>query len=189
MSSNNSASNVTTGKPNLLGAVYRAPLGTTLPTDATTARDGSFVCMGYISADGLTNTNNASTSPIKAWGGDTVLVAQTDKTDTFAFTMLESLKSDVLGAIFGTANVSGTLAAGITVKVNAEPQEEASWIIEMAFRDGIAKRIVIPDAAISALADIVYKDDTAVGFGVTLSALPDSSGNTHYEYIKQIGTT
>ena len=54
----------------------------------------------------------------------------------------------------------------------------------MLLNGNTAKRIVAPDAVISALADVVYKDDDAVGYGVTLTCLPDSSENTHYEYIK-----
>lgn len=189
MSVTTNVNNISVGKPNINGAVYRAPLGTTLPTSAEATLAAAFKGMGYISADGLTNTNNASTSNIKAWGGDTVLISQTDKTDTFQFTLLESLNTDVLGAIFGTNNVSGTLESGITVDVNVEQQAEACWVIDMVLKGNIAKRIVIPDAAISALADVVYKDDTAIGFGVTISALPDSDGNTHYEYIKKASTT
>ena len=31
---------------------------------------------------------------------------------------------------------------------------------------------------------IVYKDDDAIGYETTLSAVPDAEGQTHYEYIK-----
>lgn len=31
---------------------------------------------------------------------------------------------------------------------------------------------------------IVYKDDDAIGYETTLSAVPDANGQTHYEYIK-----
>ena len=47
----NTATNVSTGKPNISGAVYVAPMGTTLPTDATTALDEAFTCLGDVSED------------------------------------------------------------------------------------------------------------------------------------------
>lgn len=179
----NNKSNVSTGKPKISGAIFRAPLGTTLPTTANGALDAAFKAMGYVSNDGLTNANSISTNNIKAWGGDTVDVSQTDKTDTLACTLIESLNSDVLAAVFGSENVSGTLETGISISVNASAQEEAVWVVDMVLKGNTAKRIVIPCGVISALADIVYKDDTAIGYGVTISCLPDSSGNTHYEYI------
>ena len=180
--------NVSAGKPKITGAIYRAPLGTTLPTTATEALNAAFKAMGYVSSDGLTNANNASTSNIRAWGGDVVLVVESEKNDTLAFTLLEVLSKDVLSAVHGSANVTGSLSDGIAVEVNADVQEEAIWVIDMILRGNVAKRIVAPDAVISAMADVVYKDDSAIGYGVTLTCLPDSDGNTHYEYIKAAST-
>lgn len=175
--------NVSAGKPKIGGAIYMGPTSTTLPTDATTSLDAGFTLLGYVSDDGLTNSNTITSEDIKAWGGDTVLSIQSDYTDTFQFTLLEVLNTDVLKAVYGATNVSGALATGITVNVNSGEKAEAAWVIEMAMRDGAVKRIVIPDAKITELGDIVYSDSEAVGYETTITAYPDSSGNTHYEYI------
>ena len=92
---------------------------------------------------------------------------------------------EVLKAVHNAANVSGALATGISVSVNSAEHESAAWVIDMIMRNNVLKRICIPDAKISEIAEIVYRKSEAVGYDVTLKAFADSSGNTHYEYIKQ----
>ena len=171
--------NVTAGKPAAGGAIYRAPLGTTLPTDATTALDAAFVSLGFCSDDGLTNSNSPESDNVKAWGGKNVLALQTDKPDTFQFKLIEVLNPDVLKAVYGDDNVTGTLTTGITLKANADEPKEASWVIDMVMRDGAVTRKVLPDAKVTELGDIVYEDDEVTGYELNLLAMPDDTGQTH----------
>ena len=178
------AKNVTTSKPKIGGAVYRAPLDTTLPTDATTALNEAFVCLGYISEDGLTNENSPDGDKIKAWGGDTVHTYQKEKSDTFQFKLLEALNPDVLKTVYGDDNVTGTLKDGLTVKANSSAAEDKAWVVELIL-NGVLKRVVVPKAKITEMDDIVYADEEALGYDITITATPDKDGNTHYEYIKE----
>ena len=185
---NNNAQNVSVGKPKIGGAIYRAPLGTTLPTTANAALDVAFACLGYASDAGLVNNNSSESEDIKAWGGDTVLSVQTSKTDTFNFTLLESLNVDVLKTVYGNNNVTGDIDTGIKVVANSEEQEECSWVIDMILRGGVLKRIVLPDAKVTNVDEISYVDNEAIGYNTTLSCLPDSTADqaTHYEYILRV---
>lgn len=180
---NNNAQNVTAGKPKVGGAIYRAPLGTELPTSATEALDAAFTNVGYISEDGLVNSNSATSENIKAWGGDIVLTTLTEKPDTFQFTMLEAKNADTLKAVYGDANVTADADGNITVHANSSQQPDCAWVIDMALKDGTLKRIVIADAGVSSVGDITYADGSAVGYQTTISAMPDGNADTHIEYI------
>lgn len=70
---------VTAGKPKVGGALFRAPAGTALPTDAVTALAEAYKCLGYVSEDGVTNSTSIDSDEVKAWGGDTVLTPQPER--------------------------------------------------------------------------------------------------------------
>lgn len=70
---------VTSAKPKVGGSIYSAPIGTALPTDATTALNTAFKCLGYVSDDGVQNSDDRKTTDIKSWGGDIVNSVQTEK--------------------------------------------------------------------------------------------------------------
>ena len=176
---------VTTGKPAVGGAVWVGPVGATLPTDATTEIDTSvFSDLGYCSEDGLKEQGELTTEDIKEWGGQVVDSDETEKTDKYQITFIEATNPEVLKLVHGDDNVTGTLETGITVKHNAKPHQLKSFIVDMLLK-GAVKRVVIPYAKVTAIAEVVYKKGQAVGYQTTLSAYPaDAEGNSHFEYIK-----
>lgn len=177
--------NVTAAKPKVGGAVYSAPLGTELPKDATTPLNEAFKSLGYISDDGLSNTNSPDSDSVKAWGGDTVLTTQTEKEDTFSYTLIEALNVEVLKEVYGADNVTGTIEDGIVIKANSKELPSHSIVVETILNGGALKRVVLPVAKVSEIGDITYSDGDPVGYEITMQAMPDSDGNTHYEYIKK----
>lgn len=186
----NTVSNVTTGKPQVAGGIFRAPSGTAVPTSCKTALAADYKSMGYIGEDGVTNANSPESDTGKAWGGEIVIAYQTEKPDTYQFVLIESKNTDALKAVYGDDNVSGTLEDEITINATVDDAVEAVWIIEMALRDDYLKRIVIPKGKIVEVGDIVYKDDEITGYEVTVQAFPFEGKTTHKEYIaKKVSTT
>ena|SRR5690625_1546687 len=179
------AQNVTTAKPKIGGAIYTAPLGTTVPTNAIDELSSEFKSLGYVSEDGLTNENTPESENIDAWGGDTVANVQTSKEDRFTYTLLEVLNVNVLKQVFGDDNVEGDLETGITIRANNKELSEHVVVIDMILRGNVLKRIVIPSGKVAEIGEVSYVDNEAVGYETTLECIPDEAGNTHYEYIQK----
>lgn len=179
--------NVTAAKPAAAGAVYRAPLGSKIPATAAEALDEAYKQLGYVSEDGITNSNSPSSDKVKAWGGDTVLNFFDEKPDTWKFKLIEALNIEVLKTVYGDKHVTGDLSKGLQVDATAEEYEYFIWVIDMILKGGIAKRVIIFNASVTEVAEIVYKDNESVGYEVTISALPNNSGVTHRELMLEGG--
>lgn len=177
----NSSTNVSAGKGKVGGYAYIAPSGTALPTDATTALANDYLCLGYISEDGVTNSTSRESTDIKDMNGDTVLTVQTGHSETWQATFIEALNINVLKMVYGDSNVTES-SGKITINVDGAELEDKVFVFEMTMR-GRPKRLVIPCGKITEVGDIVYKAGDAIGYEVTIAALPDANDKKHIEYI------
>lgn len=181
----NSASAVAIGKPAVTGGALRAPLGTTLPTDVTTALPAAFIALGYISSDGVVESTSADKSDIVAWGGDTVRTVQTSHAVTYKLTMIET-NEESASVYYGDENVTATAAtptAGNLLAVKVTSVELAHFVWDFEVMDGLRKgRVVLPDGQVTERGDVSYVDADAVSYPITISAYPDSTGVKAYIY-------
>ena len=161
------------------------PAGMTcLGASPSTPFPAGFTGLGYISEDGITESITRESEDIKAFGGDVVLSTQTEFSNTFQLTLIEVLNVDVLKEVFGSSNVSGALGTGITVNVNSAELTERAWVFDLIVR-GAVERLVIPNGKITEVGETTYSDSDVIGYDITITAFPDSSGNTQYKYIKE----
>ena len=182
----NLVQNVVAGKPLATGGILSGPLGTPLPTDASTAPDAAIAGVGYISDDGVSESMNRETDKIKAWGGDVVKIVQSEHSVTYQYTMIEAARAEVNREVYGEPNVTATVATTthgnlLAIKVTAEQLPHRVRVIEI--KDGDARvRIVLPDSQITEVGDITYQDAAIIAYPVTVEAFPDASGVKAYKY-------
>lgn len=179
----NKTKNVSTGKPLASGALWVAPLGTALPTDAVTQLGEEFEHLGYVSSDGLTDTPERETEDMQAWGGDTVLNVTTSYSETFTYTLIEAMRVSVLKHVYGDDAVTGTLDTGIKIEKSSKELPHKVFVADIAMQGDIIRRIVVADGKVTEVGEISYKDDELIGYETTLKAYPDSKGVTSHEYI------
>ena len=185
----NDSTKVFVAKPKSGGAVFVAPSGTTLPTDATTALDNAaFKCLGFISEGGSEQDISDDNQDFKAWGGEKVLVMNTSHEEQQKMTFIEQ-NVEVLKQVYGAENVTGTWDSGIAVKHNANDKAEYVYVIETVLGKTGINRLVIPRGKVIEVGSIVRKDDELFGYETTIDCLADSQGNNAYEYFAKVGAS
>lgn len=179
----NDSDNVSFGKPKATGAVFVAPAGTTLPTDATSSLDVAFNGLGYVSEDGLVNGVEADVESVHAWGGDQVLQGQTTFTEMFTVNLIET-NEDTLKTYYGEDNVTADGSGNITVHEKGQELPEVVVVFELVLTGGRIKRIVLPKARIADRSgEITYVDGEPIAYPAVFTAFKDDNGNLHSEYI------
>jgi len=183
----NDATKVSFGKPKATGAVFVAPAGTTLPTNATDALDAAFKGLGYVSEDGLVNSVETDTENVNAWGGDLVLVGMTNFAETFMVNLIET-NAEALKVYYGEDNVTVD-GDNITINQNSAQLPACIVVFELVLTGGRVKRIVVANAQlVDRSGEITYVDGEPIAYPVLFQAYPDTDGNTHTEYIALVAS-
>jgi hypothetical protein len=181
MASNNTA-NVSTGKPKAGGAVFVAPAGTSLPTDATTALGDAFVNVGLISEDGVTISRSEDSSDFRDWEGNVVASENGNFAETMKMTFIETNET-TMGLVWGGENVTAGDNGGLAMVHAGGVDDEHVLVVEVKLRGGKRRRNVVPRAKLSSVDDVTYKRDALISYSCTFKDLSDDAGAASYEYV------
>ena len=174
------ANEVGVGSAAVTGAIFVAPKGTTLPTDASTTLASAYKLLGFTSDAGVTISESRSTDEIKAWEGrTTVYNAVTEYTESVSFAPIQ-INSDVAALTWGASRVTATTTA-ITAKHSADNLEPVCIVIETVPRPSIVKRYCGTFQLVER-GDQTLDGTQVEGRALTFNAIADSSGVTMYEY-------
>lgn len=156
------------------GAVYLAPLDSTLPTDSATALDEAFKNVGYLGEDGITETPEEDSTEIQAWqNGDIVRTVMTSHKIQYGFTMIETNEVS-LEAYYGNYD-------GGNVQITGDQLPRQCMVIETIDDDKVRRRVV-PVAQVTERGEVSLTNDDATGYEVTVTGYPDGSGVKSYIY-------
>lgn len=170
--------NVTFSKPfadaDRSGYIWVAPLGTKLPTDATTTLPETYVGLGYISDDGLTEPAALDLADgIVAAGGDTVAQGDPTFNKTWTGTCIEALNVDMLKTAYGAANVTGSDGTFSYVEKAITPEHHVIVVDEL-LSGNRRRRSVMADAIFVITGDITHVHTDLMNYDFTITAYPST---------------
>lgn len=184
----NNNDNVYVAKPRVGGAVFVAPLGTPVPTDAVSELPDAFKCVGYISADGFETGNTRKSETKQAWGGDTVGSAQSEYADTATLEMLETT-ADNLRLVYGDSNVIEDGKGGWRVRHNSKELESHTWVVEQLLGSDKVMRTVIDKAQVSEIEAVKRNNEDFMSYKATLAMFSNLDGDTYNDYVAVVAPT
>lgn len=175
------------GSAKVTGAIWVAPEGTALPTDATTALTGTYKLLGFTSDAGVTISENDDSQDIIAWEGRAkVYNVKTEYYETVAFTPIQT-NADVAKLTWGDSNVTVS-GSTIYAKHTAETLDPVVIVIETSPREGIVKRYC-GTFQLTSRGDATLDGTQSDMRQLTFNSLPDSGGVHMHEYMSVTGTT
>lgn len=162
------------------GAVYVAPVGTAAPTDSEGALNGSFVDLGYVSADGITETMDKSTTQIRSWqDGSLVREVVSEGTYSVEMTFIETNEA-VLELYYGVAQTGG--------KFSIDPRKTGgrqSFVIDVIDGSSV-ERTYIPSGEITSVGERTLASGEAIGYQVTITAYADASSTVVEKFFSDL---
>lgn len=150
------------------GAIYVAPLGTTLPTTSQAALNVAFQDLGYMDESGVAELINEQITNLKAWqNSDVVRKVQTEHDYTLGFVPMET-NAVVLGTFYD--NYDGSGADGIVNIEGGLPTHKA-FVFDIIDGDD-EHRIVVQDGQLTTRGQVNHVATDATKYPMTVTCFP-----------------
>ena len=195
--------NVMTGAPDVRfsGGFWIGPAVTDpdmFPTDATTAPNvaaeaAGLTTAGFITSDGVTESEDRSTEKILDWNLDVIDVVETDYGLQLTVTCAESANADVLKFIYGEENVTVTeptadVPGQVHIRKGSRELENGAVMFDIKGKGGAAGRGFGAEVQVQSVGEITYTKSSLIQYPLTIDVLNDVTGTYLHTWLTQRGT-
>lgn len=164
------------------GNIYVAPVGTTLPTDSTTALNAAFVSLGYIDEDGVQITPEVDLTDIMMWQSALPVKTTLDTISLEIQFNMGQANYTTWGLYFFNGSFTEPTPGNAALTMDSTPgTQEKALVVEWEDDDGDDYRLVLPRAILADRETLSLVRNEAMLTGVTFRVL-DNSGNFAYLY-------
>jgi hypothetical protein len=169
------------------GGGWVADVGTTAPATPLTQPAAPWSPLGAISDNGLVYGFDEASQEFTPWGLTSPFRrAITKSIRTFKMDLWETARVSVASVMYRLPATSLAPTAGVTTyaeTASPQPDKRAWYFIVM---DGTSTRgFYVPQGEVTDRADVTFKQSDMSGYQLTITAYPDSAGNTvyHQDYV------
>lgn len=155
------------------GVVSSAPLGSTAPTTINSALASPWVDLGYVSEDGVTESNSTTTETVKAWQRAAIVrTLVTEGTTTFALQLLQT-NAATLAEYYGISSADIGVD-GSFVSTAAVSRPTRAYVIDVIDGDNLIRKY-IKNGQITEVGDQVFQNGAPIGYEITITAYDDAT--------------
>lgn len=152
------------------------------PTDFSVPAP-AFLALGAISDDGLKYGFNEKSEEYTPWGLTSPFRTQTTQSiRTFNVTLWETNRP-IVKSVFYRLPVTDVdhdnTGAFSFAETASPPPDRRGWIFDV-IDGGTMERFFVPEGEISDRSDVTFQNSKMAGYEITVTAYPDSLGNTVY---------
>lgn len=160
----------------ITGQLYKAALGSTAPTDSTTALAAAYTGLGYVSDEGVTENWDDSVDNIVAWqNATTVRAATTESTATLGLMLIQT-SAAVLTAFHRGSTITEPSAGNFRMDVKPTVNDPSAWVFDVL--DGTKHlRIYVGNGEITERGEVMYANGEPIGYPITVTCYPDVNQN------------
>lgn len=169
----------------ITGEVFRGEITSPAPTTSVSVLDATYLGLGYVSEDGVTENWDDSVDNIVAWqNATTVRAATTESTGSISFTLIQT-NGGVLETFHRGSVMAEPTAGNFRLDVKPVTADPRRWILDVV--DGTKHvRIYIGNGEVTERGEIMYQNGEPVGYPLTITCYPDSNGNLMQKFSDDI---
>lgn len=171
--------------PSAGGYAFRAPIGTALPTDASTALSSAFEDIGLISSDGIVFSRSENTNVYRDYADKVIYTDSTERTESAKITYVETSKS-VLEEYNG--NATGTESSFYSDSDG--DHSSYVYVFEAVIGENMVKRTICPNGKVTSVDDLTQAPGNLLGYPCNYTfSYDETAGYTVRNYFAAVTTT